>query len=99
MCPCAVNACVFQRVKVPPGKGRLPSSNRSGGGGNEFVGAFDGKDHWWSREDAGRNANERSKKGLETLVVEADLTDTRGMQHYRGREAMIATLEFHRGRE
>ena len=41
----AVNACVFQRVEVPPGKGRLPSSNRSGGGGNESVGAFDGKGH------------------------------------------------------
>ena len=44
-CWCAVNACVFQRVEVPPGKGRLPRSNRSGEGGNEFVGAFDGKGH------------------------------------------------------
>ena len=40
MCPCAVNACVFQRVQVPSGKGRLPSSNRSGEGGNEVAGAF-----------------------------------------------------------
>ena len=44
---CAVNVCVFQRVKVPPGKDRLPSSNRSGGRGNKPVGAFDGKDHVW----------------------------------------------------
>ena len=39
--PCVVNACVSWRVKVPPGKGRLPSSHRSGERGNEFVGAFD----------------------------------------------------------
>jgi hypothetical protein len=39
----AVNVCEFQQVQVLPGKDRLASSNRSGDGGNEAVGAFDGK--------------------------------------------------------
>ena len=34
----------LQRVKVPPGNWFAPpGSNRNGGGGNEAVGAFDGK--------------------------------------------------------
>ena len=39
----AVKACAFPQVRVLPGRGRMPSSNRSGGGGNELVGAFGGK--------------------------------------------------------
>ena len=27
VCPCAMKTCVFQRVRVPPGKGHVPSSN------------------------------------------------------------------------
>ena len=34
----------LQRVQVPPGNWFAPpGSNRNGGGGNEAVGAFDGK--------------------------------------------------------
>ena len=35
----------LQRVRLPPGNLIVPAgSNRSGGGGNEAVGAFDAKD-------------------------------------------------------
>src|SRR4029077_12055853 len=41
---CAVKGAGLQRVKLPPGNWCAPpGSNRSGGGGNKPVGAFDGK--------------------------------------------------------
>ena len=54
-------AVIFQRVQVPPGNSVAPAgSNRSGGGGNETVGAFDDKGSPRRlREQAGRNASER----------------------------------------
>jgi len=73
MCPCAVNACVFQRVEVPPGKGRLPSSNRSGSCRSlRWKGSLGDP----AKMQAVTQVNAR--RGLETLVVEADPTDTRG---------------------
>jgi hypothetical protein len=41
---CAVKGAGLQRVQFPPGNlFAPPGSNRSGSGGNEAVGAFDGK--------------------------------------------------------
>ena len=41
---CAVKAGAFQRGIDPPGNWFVPpGNNRSGGGGNEVVGAFDAK--------------------------------------------------------
>ena len=41
---CAVKGAGLQRVQLPPGNWFAPpGSNRSGSGGNEAVGAFDGK--------------------------------------------------------
>jgi hypothetical protein len=42
---CAVKGADLQRVRFPPGNWIAPAgSNRSGGGGNEAVEAFDAKD-------------------------------------------------------
>jgi len=41
---CAVKGAGLQRVQLPPGNWFVPpGSNRNGSGGNEAVGAFDGK--------------------------------------------------------
>ena len=41
---CAVKGAGLQRVQLPPGNWFAPpGSNRSGSGGNEAVGAFDGE--------------------------------------------------------
>jgi hypothetical protein len=64
----------LQWVQLPPDNWVAPvSSYRSGGGGNETVGAFE--THVSLRrcsEQAGRNASER-RAGLETSNVSADL--------------------------
>ena len=64
----------LQWVQLPPGNWVAPAgSYRSGGGGNEAVGAFE--THVSLRrcsEQAGRNASER-RAGLETSNVCADL--------------------------
>ena len=64
----------LQWVQFPPGNWVAPAgSYRSGGGGNETVGAFETDVSLWRcSEQAGRNASER-RAGLETTNVDADL--------------------------
>ena len=64
----------LQWVQFPPGNWVAPAgSYRSGGGGNETVGAFETNVSLWRcSEQAGRNASER-RAGLETTNVGADL--------------------------
>jgi hypothetical protein len=69
----------LQWVQFPPGNWVAPAgSYRSGGGGNETVGAFE-TDVSPKRcsEQAGRNASER-RAGLETTNVGADPATRRG---------------------
>ena len=76
---CAVKGVVLQWVQFPPGNWVAPAgSYRSGGGGNETVGAFE-KDVSLRRcsEPTGRNASER-RAGLETSTVVADLASVWG---------------------
>ena len=64
---------------MPPGNWVAPAgSYRSGGGGNETVGAFETNvSPWRCGEQAGRNASER-RAGLETTNVDADPATRRG---------------------
>src|SRR5271166_7196633 len=64
----------LQWVQFPPGNWVAPAgSYRSGGGGNETVGAFETDVSLWRcSEPTGRNACER-RAGLETSNVVADL--------------------------
>lgn len=98
---CAVKRRVFSVGDNPTRQGIAPAgSNRSGGGGDEAVGAFDGKGRVWRlRELAGRNtawsvrishACER-RAGPETSDAEADRASTAGrpplrMQAWPGRQ-------------
>ena len=62
----SVGAIPTRQLVAPAG------SYRSGGGGNETVGAFETDVSLWRcSEPAGRNASER-RAGLETTNVEAD---------------------------
>ena len=60
-------------MRLPPGNWVAPASSyRSGGGGNEAVGAFERNGPpWRCGEQAGRNASER-RAGLEMTDVDAD---------------------------
>ena len=71
---CACKGVGLQWVQLPPGNWVAPAgSYRSGGGGNETVGAFETHVSLWRcSEQAGRNASER-RAGLETSNVCADL--------------------------
>ncbi len=72
---CAVKKVLgLQWVQFPPGNWVAPAgSYRSGGGGNETVGAFETDVSLWRcSEPTGRNASERCA-GLETTNVDADL--------------------------
>ncbi len=66
-------ARIFSGCKSRPATLVAPAgSNRSGGGGNETAGAFDGKSRLRRfREQAGRNASDRCA-GPERLNVGAD---------------------------
>jgi hypothetical protein len=98
ICLCAVNVCMFQRVQVPPGKGRLPGSNRSGGGGNEPVEAFGGKDRL--SDSAKMQAATQVKVHVMPRKdsVDADLPDIEGRPERQGKVSDKSTLPVHRGR-
>ena len=75
----------LQWVQLPPGNWVAPAgSYRSGGGGNETVGAFETNGPLWRcSEQAGRNASER-RAGLETTNVGADpALDGEGRRRWR----------------
>jgi len=77
-------ACVFSGCNSHPATIAPAGSNRSGGGGNEAVEAFDGKGRLGRlREQAGRNVSER-RAGLETFNVGADPTMARGRPQLLG---------------
>src|SRR5271157_718176 len=71
--PRTVSGVGLQWVQFPPGNWVAPAgSYRSGGGGNETVGAYetDGS-QWRLGEPTGRNTRKR-RAGLETTNVDAD---------------------------
>ena len=73
------------------------SSNRSGSGGNDAAGAFDGKGRFRRlREQAGRNVSER-RAGLETANVGADPPEDRGRPVLIGEDERGRSKQSHRG--
>ena len=64
-------------MQLPPGNWFAPPGNRSGGGGDEAVGAFGVRVAWRLGERAGHNVSERWTDP-EKIIAGADLTVTQG---------------------